>query len=90
MAVKLNLLALNNELLSSDTITGQALNRQHQLKKTPRKAKDMLQIANISRNNLQNVSTELLKHAITVVTGVAGSGKSSLITTAFEKIKMLY
>ena len=74
-----------NELLSSDTITGQALNRQHQLKKTPRKAKDMLQIANISRNNLQNVSTELLKHAITVVTGVAGSGKSSLITTAFEQ-----
>ena len=73
-----------NELLSSDTSTGQALNRQHQLKKTPRKAKDMLQIANISRNNLQNVSTELPKHAMTVVTGVAGSGKSSLITAGFE------
>ncbi|PTK30698.1 hypothetical protein BUZ49_00085 [Staphylococcus hominis] len=36
------------------------------------------------------MSTEFPKHAITVVTGVAGSGKSSLITTAFEKIKMLY
>lgn len=35
----------------------------------------MLQIANISRNNLQNVSTKLPKHAMTVVTGVAGSGK---------------
>ena len=31
----------------------------------------MLQIANISRNNLQNVSTKLPKHAMTVVTGVA-------------------
>ena len=45
----------------------------------------MLQIANISRNNLQNVSTKLPKHAMTVVTGVAGSGKSSLITAGFER-----
>lgn len=42
-------------------------------------------ISDISRNNLKNISTELLKHAMTVVTGVAGSGKSSLITTAFEQ-----
>lgn len=74
-----------NELLNSDTSTGRALNREHQLKKSPRKAKDMLQISNINRNNLQTVSTELPKHAMTVVTGVAGSGKSSLITAGFER-----
>ncbi|MEB5761529.1 excinuclease ABC subunit UvrA [Staphylococcus haemolyticus] len=74
-----------NELLNSDTSTGRALNREHQLKNTPRKAKDMLQISNIKRNNLQTVSTELPKHAMTVVTGVAGSGKSSLITAGFER-----
>lgn len=49
----------------------------------------MLQIANISRNNLQNVSTKLPKHAMTVVTGVAGSGKSSLITAGFEREQRL-
>ncbi|MDN8848846.1 excinuclease ABC subunit UvrA, partial [Staphylococcus aureus] len=70
---------------ASDTSTGRALNREHQLKTTPRTAKDMLQISNISRNNLQNVSTELPKHAMTVVTGVAGSGKSSLISAGFER-----
>ncbi|MDY4023170.1 excinuclease ABC subunit UvrA [Staphylococcus borealis] len=74
-----------NALLASDTSTGRALNREHQLKTTPRTAKDMLQISNISRNNLQNVSTELPKHAMTVVTGVAGSGKSSLISAGFER-----
>lgn len=73
-----------NALLASDTSTGRALNREHQLKTTPRTAKNMLQISNISRNNLQNVSTELPKHAMTVVTGVAGSGKSSLISAGFE------
>lgn len=45
----------------------------------------MIAIKNINRNNLKNISTELPKHAMTVVTGVAGSGKSSLITTAFEQ-----
>ena len=45
----------------------------------------MLDIKDISKNNLQHITTQLPKYAMTVVTGVAGSGKSSLITTAFEK-----
>lgn len=45
----------------------------------------MLEINDISKNNLQHITTQLPKHAMTVVTGVAGSGKSSLITSAFEK-----
>ena len=40
----------------------------------------MFNIENISRNNLNHISTQLPKHAMTVVTGVAGSGKSSLIS----------
>ncbi|PNZ90485.1 excinuclease ABC subunit UvrA [Staphylococcus devriesei] len=74
-----------DELLSSDTSTGHALKRQHQLKSPPREATEMIKLQNISRNNLKNVSTELPKHAMTVVTGVAGSGKSSLIKAGFER-----
>lgn len=72
------------ELLQSQTSTGRALNKHHHLKVHPRHPNDMISIENINRNNLKNISTELPKHAMTVVTGVAGSGKSSLITTAFE------
>ncbi|PNZ69382.1 excinuclease ABC subunit UvrA [Staphylococcus croceilyticus] len=73
------------DLLNSDTSTGHALKQTHTLKSELRQPKDMINISNISRNNLNNISTELPKHAMTVVTGVAGSGKSSLITAAFEK-----
>ena len=45
---------------------------------------DKIHLSHISRNNLQDVSVELPKHAMTVVTGVAGSGKSSLIHAGFE------
>lgn len=72
------------ELLQSQTSTGRALNKHHRLKVHPRHPNNMISIENINRNNLKNISTELPKHAMTVVTGVAGSGKSSLITTAFE------
>ncbi|PTE69366.1 daunorubicin resistance protein DrrC [Staphylococcus devriesei] len=74
-----------DELLNSETSTGHALKRQHQLKAQPREATEMIKLENISRNNLKNVSTKLPKHAMTVVTGVAGSGKSSLIKAGFER-----
>ena len=71
-------------LLSSDTSTGKALRRKHALKQHPIQNEDKIHLSHISRNNLQDVSVELPKHAMTVVTGVAGSGKSSLIHAGFE------
>ena len=71
-------------LLSSDTSTGKALRRKHTLKLHPIQNEDKIHLSHISRNNLQDVSVELPKHAMTVVTGVAGSGKSSLIHAGFE------
>lgn len=68
-----------NTLLKSTTSTGVALRRMHNLKSQPREIQDYIKISNISRNNLKNVSTKIPKQAMTVVTGVAGSGKSSLI-----------
>ncbi|RZI01561.1 excinuclease ABC subunit UvrA [Staphylococcus condimenti] len=71
-------------LLSSDTSTGKALRCKHHLKKHPIQNEDKIHLSHISRNNIQDVSVELPKNAMTVVTGVAGSGKSSLISAGFE------
>ncbi len=41
--------------------------------------KDNIRVINAVQNNLKHVSVEIPKHQITVVTGVSGSGKSSLV-----------
>ena len=40
---------------------------------------DTIRVIDATQNNLKHVSVEIPKHAITVVTGVSGSGKSSLV-----------
>src|SRR3954453_18385187 len=50
-----------------------------------RPAKGKLRIANAKLNNLQNVSVDIPIGVLTVVTGVAGSGKSSLINQTFVR-----
>lgn len=71
-------------LIQSATSTGIALRRLHSLKAHPRQAEKFIQLTRISRNNLKNVSVNIPQQAITVVTGVAGSGKSSLIRAGLE------
>lgn len=41
--------------------------------------KDKISVIDATQNNLKHVSVEIPKHRITVVTGVSGSGKSSLV-----------
>ncbi|MCG2389102.1 excinuclease ABC subunit UvrA [Staphylococcus epidermidis] len=71
------------ELLSSDTAAGQVLRVNHHLKKEIRKPKDFYQIGPINKNNLFNVKVDIPKQVLTVLTGVAGSGKSSLVKAGF-------
>lgn len=71
------------ELLSSDTATGQVLRVNHHLKQEIRKPKDFYQIGPINKNNLFNVKVDIPKQVLTVLTGVAGSGKSSLVKAGF-------
>jgi excinuclease ABC A subunit len=53
------------------------------IKKEFRKAKSQLKLSNASVNNLKKVSVNIPAGVLTLVTGVAGSGKSSLINEAF-------
>jgi len=52
----------------------------------PREADDWLRLADVTRNNLHEVSCALPLHVLTTVTGVSGSGKSSLVSQALVEL----
>ena len=66
-------------LRSSGTLTGQHLDDRAHLKETVREATGALQIRGASRNNLKDVDVDIPLGVLVAITGVAGSGKSSLI-----------
>ena len=66
-------------LRASDTLTGRHLDHRARLKVTTRTANGALQIRGARQHNLTGVDVDIPLGVLTVVTGVAGSGKSSLI-----------
>jgi excinuclease ABC A subunit len=66
-------------LRSSDTVTGDHLGYRAALKPEVREANGALEIRGARSNNLKNVSVDIPLGVLVVLTGVAGSGKSSLI-----------
>ncbi|MED1917613.1 excinuclease ABC subunit UvrA [Bacillus thuringiensis] len=70
-------------LLESGTLTGTHMKRPIQLKQDSRKPSGKLSIEDATLHNLRNVSVDIPTGVLTVVTGVAGSGKSTLINDVF-------
>jgi excinuclease UvrABC ATPase subunit len=70
-------------LLESGTLTGNHMKLPLQLKLECRKPTGTLPIHNATLHNLQDVNVDVPQGVLTVVTGVAGSGKSTLINEVF-------
>ena len=66
-------------LRSADTITGRHLDDRGAVKDSVRESAEALEVRGADTNNLQGVDVDIPLGVLVVVTGVAGSGKSSLI-----------
>ena len=70
-------------LKKADTLTGQFLKQHLPVKHHVRPPTGKMTIKNATLHNLKNVTVDIPTGVLTVVTGVAGSGKSTLINDVF-------
>ena len=74
-----------NGLLASDTLTGKHFTTRAALNTTPRKATGAMEVRGASLHNLKNLSVDIPTGVMCAITGVAGSGKSTLIHSTIAK-----
>lgn len=73
-----------SELLKTNTVTGKALTCETSLNTDKTNFPSYYELENASLYNVKNASVKIPKNYLTVVTGVAGSGKSTLIRSLFK------
>ena len=70
-------------LAASDTMTGRHLQSRRPLNRAPRRPRGWFALRGCATNNLRHLDVDIPQGVLTVVSGVAGSGKSSLIRGDF-------
>ena len=73
-------------LRASGTLTGRHLDDRAALKETVRKPKGAIEIRGANAHNLKDVDVDIPLGVLVAVTGVAGSGKSSLVRDSLGQI----
>ena len=73
-------------LLTSGTLTGNHMNTHQPIKDKVRKPNGTLKIEHARLNNLKDVSVAIPRGVLTAISGVAGSGKSSLIQGCLPQV----
>jgi excinuclease UvrABC ATPase subunit len=73
-------------LINTESLTGEYLHKKEKPTYQRKTAASFFEIKNATANNLKNVSVKIPKGVLTCVTGVAGSGKSSLIHECFARL----
>ena len=68
-----------DDLAASDTVTGRHFGDRASLKESVREATGKIEVRGANRNNLRDVDVDVPLGVLCTITGVAGSGKSSLI-----------
>lgn len=74
-----------SDLLKAKTLTGEYMGRSLPIKSKIRTSNDFYETKKSSLHNLKDVSLRIPKGIFTCVTGVAGSGKSTLVNGVFAK-----
>jgi len=68
-----------DELLETNTQTGESLQNKLTINRKPRTPEKFMSIERLNVHNLKNISVKFPENVLTAVSGVAGSGKSSLV-----------